>query len=284
MEFHQRGNHGNPNITHYMLSWFRMPKGIEETIWLSQVQQGLSIKYAVEHWRRNMPRCMGALYWQINDTWPVASWASIDYFGRWKALHYMSKRFFAPVLVSGLEKPAEGIAEIHVSSDHVKAGSATLHWTVSDINGRKLGSGKKAFSLKPHSTSLVHTLNVKKLTGSNPITQALVWVEVKRGREVLSENLVHFGRPKSHDIPEPDYRLTIGKAGEEQFALTITANRPVLWLFFASKNLDMTFSDNFITVAPKMKKTITVVTAKPLSKEKFREMLEVKSLYDLYEG
>jgi beta-galactosidase/beta-glucuronidase len=74
------------------------------TLWLSQILQGMAIKYAVEHWRRSMPRGMGTLYWQLNDCWPVASWASIDYHGRWKALHYMARHFFAPVLVSGLEE------------------------------------------------------------------------------------------------------------------------------------------------------------------------------------
>ncbi|MFW6217928.1 MAG: glycoside hydrolase family 2 protein, partial [Verrucomicrobiota bacterium] len=130
MEFHQRSKQGNAKIIHYMLDWFRMPAGHEATLWLSQLQQGLAIKYAVEHWRRNMPRCMGALYWQLNDCWPVASWSSIDYYGRWKALHYLSKRFFAPVLVSGLESenPEDGRVEVHVSSDRSEAESLTLRW------------------------------------------------------------------------------------------------------------------------------------------------------------
>ena len=72
-------------------------------LWLTQILQGMAIKYAVEHWRRGMPRGMGTLYWQINDCWPVASWSSVDSLGRWKALHYMARRFFAPLLISGLE-------------------------------------------------------------------------------------------------------------------------------------------------------------------------------------
>ncbi|MFW5846309.1 MAG: glycoside hydrolase family 2 protein, partial [Planctomycetota bacterium] len=95
MEHHQRSAIGNSTIVHYLCSWFPMPRGSEELLWLSQIQQGLAIQYAVEHWRRHMHRCRGALYWQLNDCWPVASWASIDYLGRWKALQYLAKRFFA---------------------------------------------------------------------------------------------------------------------------------------------------------------------------------------------
>ena len=96
MEHHQRAGIGNTTIMRYMLSWFKLPVGFENTIWTSQILQGTAIKYACEHWRRSMPRGMGTLYWQLNDNWPVASWSSIDYFGRWKALHYMAAKFFAP--------------------------------------------------------------------------------------------------------------------------------------------------------------------------------------------
>jgi len=93
MEHHQRSGIGNTTIVSYMLDWFRLPANFEMTLWLSQVLHGMAMKYAVENWRRHKPRTMGTLYWQLNDCWPVASWSSIDYFGRWKALHYMAKAF-----------------------------------------------------------------------------------------------------------------------------------------------------------------------------------------------
>ena len=117
MEHHQRSGIGNTTIMTYLLDWFRLPDEFENTLWLSQILQGMAMKYAVEHWRRNMPRTMGTLYWQINDCWPVASWSSIDYHHRWKALHYMAKQFYAPLLVSGVEDAAKGTVEIYVNSD-----------------------------------------------------------------------------------------------------------------------------------------------------------------------
>ncbi len=100
MESHQKNKGGNARIAETMFRYFRFPNGFENFVYLSQVQQGLAIKTAVEYWRSLKPHCMGALYWQLNDTWPVASWSSLDYGGGWKALHHMAKRFFEPVTVA----------------------------------------------------------------------------------------------------------------------------------------------------------------------------------------
>jgi beta-mannosidase len=99
MESHQKNAGGNARIAETMFRYFRFPKDFGNFIWLSQVQQGLAIQTAVDYWRSLKPHCMGALYWQLNDTWPVASWSSLDYGGGWKLLHHMARRFFQPVNV-----------------------------------------------------------------------------------------------------------------------------------------------------------------------------------------
>lgn len=100
MESHQKNGSANGKMLYYLSENFRYPKDFKSLLYVSQVLQGMAIKSGVDHWRRNRGRCMGTLYWQINDNWPVASWASIDYYGRWKALHYMAAKFYAPVAVS----------------------------------------------------------------------------------------------------------------------------------------------------------------------------------------
>jgi beta-galactosidase/beta-glucuronidase len=127
MEWHQRSQIGNDAIIQYIISWFRLPTSFDMLLWLSQILHGIGMKYAVEHWRRSMPRGMGTLYWQINDCWPVASWASIDYYRNWKALHYMARDFFAPLLVSGGEDPQTGTVELHVTSDQLQEGTILAH-------------------------------------------------------------------------------------------------------------------------------------------------------------
>ena len=102
MESHQKNAGGNARIAETMFRYFRFPKDFPSFVWLSQVQQGVAIKTAVDYWRSLKPHCMGALYWQLNDTWPVASWSSLDYGGGWKLMHYMAKRFFQPVHVAAI--------------------------------------------------------------------------------------------------------------------------------------------------------------------------------------
>lgn len=106
MESHQKNTGGNARIAETMFRYFRFPTGFANFVWLSQVQQGLAIKTAVEYWRSLKPHCMGALIWQLNDTWPVASWSSLDYGGGWKLLHHMAQRFFAPVAIAAIPRPA----------------------------------------------------------------------------------------------------------------------------------------------------------------------------------
>ena len=108
MDVHQRNAGGNARIVETLTRYFRFPDGFEEMAWLSQIGQGLAMKTAIEFWRSCKPRCMGTLYWQLNDTWPVASWSSLEYGGGWKALHYMARRFHADVLVTGQPDAAHG--------------------------------------------------------------------------------------------------------------------------------------------------------------------------------
>ncbi|MCJ7825449.1 MAG: glycoside hydrolase family 2 protein, partial [Anaerolineales bacterium] len=100
MEWHQKNDSGNALMVAQMLDNFRLPKDFPALVYLSMVLQAEGIRYGVEHWRRHPRRVSGTLYWQLNDCWPVASWSSLDYFGRWKALHYAARRFYAPLMLS----------------------------------------------------------------------------------------------------------------------------------------------------------------------------------------
>ncbi|MGV1752864.1 beta-mannosidase [Agrobacterium sp. CG674] len=114
IELHQKNAGGNERIAGTMFRYFRFPKDFANFVYISQVQQALAIKTAVEYWRSLKPHCMGTLYWQLNDTWPVASWSSLDYGGSWKALHYAARRFFQPVAVSAI--PSDDGKIVHFSA------------------------------------------------------------------------------------------------------------------------------------------------------------------------
>ncbi|WP_236016230.1 beta-mannosidase [Brucella endophytica] len=136
MEAHQKNAGGNARIAETMFRYFRFPEGFENFVYLSQIQQGLAIRTAVEYWRSLKPHCMGALYWQLNDTWPVASWSSLDYGGGWKALHYMARRFFAPVTISAIPDPDGREVVFHAVNDTAQPVDLDLEILALDMAGR----------------------------------------------------------------------------------------------------------------------------------------------------
>jgi len=282
MELHQRSEIGNVAIMQYMLSWYRMPDSFENTVWLSQLQQGMAIKYAAEHWRRNRPRCMGSLYWQLNDTWPVASWASIDYHGRWKALHYMAKKFYAPVLVSGVEDGKTGKVEVHLCNDLLKPVKGELSWKLTTTEGMLLAKGRRAATIKANSTERIDTLLLKKWMETNAGRDLLVWLEYKVDGNVLSRNFVSFVRPKHLELAAPAISVGVKSAAGGTFAVTLKAAKPALWAWLTLADTDAVFSDNWICLEPGKAIEITVRPHKAVSLEQFRKQLAVRSLFDTY--
>jgi len=123
MEAHQKHPRGNSLIIETMLRYFRMPKGFAELVYLSQVQQALAIRAAIQYWRSSMPRCMGTLYWQLNDVWPVTSWSSLNYDGSWKLLHYEAARLYAPVMLALFVEGGEIRARLVSETDGGEAGA-----------------------------------------------------------------------------------------------------------------------------------------------------------------
>ena len=156
MEKHQRNAAANGKLTEYLSQMYRFPATLDAFIYASQLLQAQAIQYGVEHWRRHRGRCMGALVWQLNDCWPVASWASVDYFGRWKALHYFEKRFFAPVLISCREEgalsqrtnvnaepaPMKLSARLNVSNETMRAFEGVARWSLRRPDASVIDEGR----------------------------------------------------------------------------------------------------------------------------------------------
>ncbi len=282
MEHHQRSGIGNSTIMHYMLDWFLLPVGFDATLWTSQILQGMAIKYAVEHWRRSMPRGMGTLYWQLNDTWPVASWSSIDYHHRWKALQYMARRFFAPLLLSGLEDAEAGTVEVHLTNDSVKARKLDVQWHITDAKGRRLDTGGKTVRTGKNADRTVHTLRLKDTLKNMGPRDLLIWLEAFDGSTLVAENLVTFARPKHlHLSQDPGVRATVRAAKRGSFTVTLTSKSAALWSWIELSQTDFRASDNFVHLRPGSPVKITVTPASELSVAELKQQLTVRSLVDL---
>ena len=281
MEHHQRSEIGNGTIIHYMLDWYRLPNGFDNMVWLSQILQGMAMKYAVEHWRRNMPCTMGTLYWQLNDMWGAPSWASVDWRGRWKALHYMAKRFHSELMVSGVEDMQANTVDIHVTSDKQADIDATIVYTVTDANGREVTSGEIEATVNANTNTHIQQLDFSEQVEQFGKRNLLIWLELFIEEHLVSDNLVLLSRPKHIDFSDPQIRMQIQATHDNMYDVTLTSHAPALYTWLELP--DAKFSDNFVDLQPNRGKSIRITVPEGMSEAQMRQNLIVKSLYNTYQ-
>ncbi|HTP60330.1 MAG TPA: glycoside hydrolase family 2 protein, partial [Spirochaetia bacterium] len=246
MEHHQRHPRGNSIITEMFTRYFRVPQGFDNFVYLSQVQQSLAIRTAVEHWRRRRPACMGTLYWQLNDNWPVCSWSSIDYAGTWKLLHYAARRFFAPVLVSA--RVASGRLEAWISNDRGEEVHKTLSMTVFDFGGRELRRETMEAVVPAASSRLVGSWPVSELAGRP--SEAFAYLDTGDPTEGAATE-VFLAEPKRCELA--DARLTVECRG---FTITVSSDKPAFAVSLFAPGIPGEFSDNCFTLLPSSPRVI----------------------------
>lgn len=204
MEMHQRSTSGNGKMMNYMSQTYQMPKDFDELIYCSQLLQADAIRYGVEHFRRFRGTSMGTVVWQLNDIWPVASWASMDYFYRWKALQYAEKRFFAPILVSCEERglpdqmpypnmqprPVEYSALLHVANETPCAVSGTVEWQLADDASAVLKEGSARVTVPAFGGTWLEKLDFTSIPGFDPLRHHLTYVFRMKSEEVRAVEAV----------------------------------------------------------------------------------------------
>ncbi len=282
MRHHQRSGAGNSLIMEYMLNWFRMPRDFNATLWCSQILQAVAMKYACEHWRRSRPRTMGTLIWQLNDAWPGASWSSIDYFGQWKAMHFLARRFYAPLMVSAVEDIASGSVQIHVTSDLSDPAECSLQWKLTDLAGGMLREGQTLVSATPLADVMCVELGCCEEIGLHGAQNLLLWLDLRNGSETASRNLVLFARPRQLELPDPGLTCTVEDADGDSFLVTITARKPALWVWLELPHSSLHCSDNFMHLEPGTPVDILVRPATKMSAGELTRAIQVRSLFDTY--
>ncbi len=261
---HQRHPRGNPLIRTYMDRDFRKPKDFASFLYVGQVLQGIVIKYAAESHRRAMGHNWGSLYWQLDDCWPVASWSGIDYYGRWKALHYFARRFFAPVLPSPVID--KGVVSVWGISDRRADAPARLTARLVDFSGRELARREQAIVLAANAAKPYLTFpEAEILKGADPARVVLVTELALADAGAPAgarppRNLLYFKKTKDLQLPKPEVKLAVADAGGGGFSVSVTAKQLARNVFLTSGAVDGTFDDNYFDVLPG--ETITV-TFKP---------------------
>ena len=279
MEKHQRNASANGRIMNYMEQTFLYPTDLDTLIYASQLLQAEAIRYGVEHFRRNRGRCMGTVYWQLNDCWPVASWSSIDYYGRWKALHYYARRFFAPVLLSCEEEsltgqtlntnaepfPVKKSVRFNVSNETMRERLVTVCWQLRENDGTVLREERRDMTAAPLSAQWLEKVPLPEAK----LYEQVVTYQLLEDGEELSSGSVLFCAPKHFRFVDP--HLTVRTEGD---GIIVTADHYAKGIEVRNAADDLILSDNFFDLPGSSEKRVKIFRGRP-------EGLAVRSVYDI---
>jgi beta-mannosidase len=279
MEHHQRNAAGNGKMIAHMTDHYRMPKDFPSLVYLSQLLQAEGIRYGVEHWRRNRERVSGTLYWQLNDCWPVASWASIDYFGRWKTLHYAAKRFYAPLLLS--VEDVGTLMGMHVTSDLQTPWEGIIHWSLQTLGGAELASGTEPVTAAPLASTHVRTLNFGDRVTDDNCRDVVFVCELRQGDTMIAQRVVTFAPDKHLSLVEPELSATVNQAGET-LVIEVTAKSLARFVEVGLFGTDVVYSDNSFDIPAGRIVRVTCPLPQGWTLEDTRDALWMRSLYDSY--
>ncbi len=281
MEMHQRNGSANGKILSYLSQTFLYPRDFGTLLYASQLLQAEAIRYGVEHFRRHRGRCMGALYWQLNDIWPVASWASIDYYGRYKALQYVAKRFFSPVLISCKEtgeketRPVvtlepgfidyETKAQLCVTNDTLRPVTGVAAWALRDSTSKVLQEGKTQLTVPALSAVWLEEMDFHK----TDVEHTYFSYEFVAEGAALCEGSVLFTAPKHFCFRDPKLRCEVN--GD---TITVYADAYAKYVQIDSPDSDFILSDNYFDMNAGSK-TVKIL-------EGTVKTVQLRSVYDIW--
>lgn len=281
MHSHQRALAGNQKLVWYLAQRFRLPRSFEGIRYLSQIFQAEAMRTAVEHWRRHPERTSGALYWQMNDCWPVTSWSSIDYYGRWKALHYAARRFFAPLLLSIKDNIEKNQRQMHVwlSSDRRTAWQGQLQWTLETLEGEVIEGGDQTALIAPMSAECQFKLDFQHQNGKLDWRRMVFTVELLQGSERIARQVATFLPEKQMTLGDPQLEAEVMAVGESgALLIRVTAHRLARFVELSLAGADVVFSDNYFDLPAGRTETIHCTLPDGWTLDQARERLRLHSL------
>jgi beta-mannosidase len=271
LQNHERFIHGYDRMQQYLKQEFRPARDFASFIYLSQLMQAEAIKFGVEHMRSLRPENMGTLYWQLDDCWPVASWASIDYFGRWKALHYYAARFYAPLLI--VAQPKDGALDIHLVSDEMQSRHTTLHMRLMRFDGTLLQEEKRDVQITALASTALQPIALKSFDPQ----QSFAALTLEQDGRTLSTNTVYF--TTSQQLTLPTAKIThIIRADANGYKVELRSPVLARAVSLSFADLDAKPEDNYFDLLPNEPRTIHVTSKASLAQ--LTTSLELRSLGD----
>lgn len=259
MNAHQKSSIGNFLIKKTMGLYYRVPEKFEDLVYLGLVLQGQGMRQGMEAHRRNRPYCMGSLIWQLNDSWPVVSWSAIDYYGNWKALHYQSRRAFAPVLVDAVREGDK--LKYYVMSDVLKTKDIILQIELTDFKGKVLRRHQVKGELPVNSSALFYEEDWNSAFAACDTTTSFIHMTLKgaHDRQVLSDEVYYPVRPKAQHLPQAKINCKIKKKNGA-CELTLKSDQLARDVFIEIPVQGVRFSDNFFDLLPGVSRKILITS------------------------
>lgn len=279
MKHHQKSSIGNELILAYMKNYYNMPKNFDDFVYLSSILQGHGISYGIETNRRQRPVCMGSLYWQLNDSWPVISWSAIDYYKNKKALYYLSKKAFAPTIISIYQQ--NDILNIYSISDCLQQyKDATLSIRTEDFYGNMISQYNINCNIKENSSNKITELKISELIKDQDINNISLLVSLKDNQgNILYEGRKYMTAPKNLNLPKPTITKQI-RVNNDSIELTLKTDVLAKDVFIEIPTQGADFSDNFFDLGPHESKTI-IITSDKISQNDI-DNINIKTLKDTY--
>lgn len=259
MNAHQKANIGNALIRQTMRLYYRVPEKFEDLVYVGLVLQGQGMRHGIEAHRRNRPYCMGSLFWQLNDSWPVVSWSSIDYYGNWKALMYQSKRAFAPILINAIKEGGD-LCVYLVSDELQERDDVRLDVELMDFDGKVHGKWTQSGMLAANSSVLFMKKPVGELQGKLSAATSLLHFTLKAKNGVtLADDVFYFAYPKDQKLPEANIETSVRRRGDA-IEMTLKTDKLARDIFVEVPVQGVRFTDNFFDLLPGQRKKITITS------------------------
>ena len=278
MKSHQRSSIGNSTIEDYMFRYYNKPNSFAGYLYVSQILQAYGVSMGMESHRRNKGYSMGSLYWQLNDCWPVASWSSIDYYGKWKALHYSTKKAFQPVLISFFKSDKE--IEVHLISDLLESKKVDINLKVLSFNGEILHQRNKNHLLQADSTFKIDSLSIDWIKSNFDSNNSLVIATLSDKEKEISSTIYYLSEFKNLKLSKPRIEYQI-KELVDKFEISLKSENLVKNVFvdIGSKH---NFSDNYFDMIPGKEYKISIKKDLNSSISELKSKIKLLSLYDTY--
>lgn len=259
MNAHQKADIGNALIKQTMRLYYRVPERFEDLVYVGLVLQGQGIRHGIEAHRRNRPYCMGSLFWQLNDSWPVVSWSSIDYYGNWKALMYQSKRAFAPILINAI-KEGDDLCVYLVSDELQDHDDVRLEVELMDFDGKVHGKWTQSGMLAANSSVLFMKKPTGELQGKLSAANSLLHFTLKdKNGATLADDVFYFAYPKDQKLPEANIETSVRRRGDA-IEMTLKTDKLARDIFVEVPVQGVRFTDNFFDLLPGQRKKITITS------------------------